>query len=145
MTETHVLLHLTSGGPYVPTPLVYPHLMVPGDNGKMLFYNAAGELVLEDRVHDHFTSSPVGADGKIYWCSERGKTYVIDAAGLAGDKPAVKLLSVNQLHGALPGNARRSPAAGCSSAPARPCTASPKPERPAWPHPARSCRARSPS
>ena len=31
-------MHLTSGGPYVPTPLVYPHLLVPGDNGRMLFY-----------------------------------------------------------------------------------------------------------
>src|SRR5208283_1799970 len=99
VTETHVLLHLTSGGPYVPTPLVYPHLMVPGDNGRMLFYNAACELVVEDRVHDHFTSSPVGADGKIYWCSERGKTYVIDAAGLTGKRPSLKLLSVNQLPG----------------------------------------------
>jgi outer membrane protein assembly factor BamB/HEAT repeat protein len=99
VTESHVLLHLTSGGPYVPTPLVYPHLMVPGDNGRMLFYNAACELVLEDRVHDHFTSSPVGADGKIYWCSERGKTYVIDATRLGGKTPSFKLLSVNELPG----------------------------------------------
>jgi outer membrane protein assembly factor BamB len=101
VTETRVLLHLTSGGPYVPTPLIYPNLMVPGDNGRMLFYDAACKLVLEDRVADHFTSSPVGADGKIYWCSERGKTYVIDAAGLAGKKPSLKLLSVNPLHGAF--------------------------------------------
>ena len=99
VTETHVLLHLTGGGPYVPTPLVYPHLMIPGDNGRMLFYDAACRPVLEDRIHDHFTSSPVGADGKIFWCSERGKTYVIDAAGLTGAKPSFKLLSVNQLPG----------------------------------------------
>ncbi len=101
VTETRVLLHLTSGGPYVPTPLIYPYLMVPGDNGKMLFYDAASKLVLEDRVSDHFTSSPVGAGGKIYWCSERGKTYVIDAAALTGKKPSLKLLSVNSLHGAF--------------------------------------------
>jgi len=99
VTETHVLLHLTSGGPYVPTPLVYPDLMIPGDNGKMLFYNAACEPVAQGRVHDHFTSSPVGADSKIYWCSERGKTYVIDASGLAGDRPTGQVLSVNQLRG----------------------------------------------
>ena len=101
VTETHVRLHLTSGGPYVPTPLVYRLLMIPGDNGRMLFYNAARELAAEDRVRDHFTSSPVGGDGKIYWCSERGKTYVFDAAGLADKKPAVKVLSVNQLGGAF--------------------------------------------
>ena len=29
------------------------------------------------------SSSPIGGDGKIYWCSERGKTYVIDATALA--------------------------------------------------------------
>ena len=101
VTETRVLLHLTSGGPYVPTPLIYPHLMVPGDNGRMLFYDAACKLVAEDRVSDHFTSSPVGADGKIYWCSERGRTYVLDAAALAGPEPAVKMLSVNPLKGAI--------------------------------------------
>ena len=30
---------------------------------------------------------------------QSGKTYVIDAAGLTGKKPSVKLLSVNPLHG----------------------------------------------
>jgi hypothetical protein len=99
VTETHVHMHLTSGGPYVPTPLVYPHLLVPGDNGRMLFYNGGGRLVVEERVRDHFSSSPIGGDGKIYWSSERGKTYVIDAARLAGDKPSVEVLSVNQLSG----------------------------------------------
>ena len=99
VTETHVRLHLTSGGPYVPTPLVYPHLLVPGDNGRMLFYDGAGRLVVEGRVHDHFSSSPIGADGKIYWASERGKTYVIDATKLTGERPAVEVLAVNPLSG----------------------------------------------
>jgi hypothetical protein len=71
--------------------------MVPADNGRMRFINSAGELVADDRVRDHFTSSPVGADDKIYWCSERGRTYVIDAARLAGDQPSVRVLAVNQL------------------------------------------------
>jgi len=100
VTETHVRMHVTSGGPYVPTPLVYPrHLLVPGDNGRMVFYNAAGKFAGEGRVRDHFSSSPVGADGKIYWCSERGKTYVIDAGRLAGDQASVAVLAVNQLRG----------------------------------------------
>ena len=101
VTDSHVRLHLTSGGPYVPTPLVYPHLMVPGDNGRMLFYNGSGKLALEDRIRDHFTSSPIGADGKIYWCSERGKTYVIDATRLADERPSCHVLAVNQLQGAF--------------------------------------------
>jgi len=99
VTETHVHMHLTSGGPYVPTPLVYPHLLVPGDNGRMLFYSGPDKFAVEDRVRDHFTSSPVAGDGKIYWCSERGKTYVIDAAALESDKPAVRVLAVNQISG----------------------------------------------
>ena len=99
VTETHVRMNLTTGGPYVPSPLVYPHLMVPGDNGKMLFYGANHELVVEGQVRDHFTSSPIGGDGKIYWCSERGKIYVIDAAALTATPPAVKVLAVNEIKG----------------------------------------------
>jgi HEAT repeat protein len=41
----------------------------------------------------------VGGDGKIYWCSERGKTYVIDAAALASGQPSLRMLAVNQLSG----------------------------------------------
>lgn len=99
VTETHVRMNLTTGGPYVPSPLMYPHLMVPGDNGKMLFYGTNHELVVEGQVRDHFSSSPIGGDGKIYWCSERGKTYVIDAAALTATPPAVKVLAVNQIKG----------------------------------------------
>jgi outer membrane protein assembly factor BamB len=99
VTETHVRMNLTTGGPYVPSPLMYPHLMVPGDNGKMLFYGANHELVVEGQVRDHFSSSPIGGDGKIYWCSERGKTYVIDAAALTATPPAVKVLAVNEIKG----------------------------------------------
>ena len=99
VTETHVRMHLTTGGPYVPSPLVYPHLLVPGDNGRMLGYGANHELVAEGQVRDHFSSSPIGGDGKIYWCSERGKTYVIDAAALAASRPEVKVLATNQITG----------------------------------------------
>jgi hypothetical protein len=99
VTETHVRMNLTTGGPYVPSPLMYPHLMVPGDNGKMLFYGANHELVAEGQVRDHFSSSPIGGDGKIYWCSERGKTYVLDAVALAATPSSVKVLAVNEIKG----------------------------------------------
>jgi len=99
VTETHVRMHLTTGGPYVPSPLVYPYLLVPGDNGRMLFYGATHELVADGQVRDHFSSSPIGGDGKIYWCSERGNTYVIDATALTGSQPTVKVLAVNQIKG----------------------------------------------
>jgi hypothetical protein len=99
VTETHVRLHLTSGGPYVPTPLVYPHLLVPGDNGHIQLYNASGERVGDARVRDHFTASPVAGDGKIYWPSERGQTYVLHAARLMGGQSSDAVLAVNQLRG----------------------------------------------
>jgi HEAT repeat protein len=92
-------MNLATGGPYVPTPLVYPHLLVPGDNGRMLFYGATHELVADGEVRDHFSSSPIGGDGKIYWCSERGRTYVIDAVALAATPPTVKVLATNQIKG----------------------------------------------
>ena len=100
VTETHVRLHLTSGGPYVPTPLVYPHLLVPGDNGRLLVYNSAQQPLGDERIRDHFTASPVAGDGKIYWASERGRIYVIDAVRLMGDKPSAVVLAANQLSGA---------------------------------------------
>lgn len=100
VTETHVRLHLTSGGPYVPTPLVYPHLLVPGDNGRLLLYNGRHQRIGDERVRDHFTASPVAGDGKIYWASERGRVYVLDAARLMGDPATAVVLAVNQLRGA---------------------------------------------
>lgn len=99
ITETHVRMNLATGGPYVPTPLMYPHLMVPGDNGKMLFYGPKHELVAEGRVPDHFSSSPAAGDEKIYWCSERGKTYVLNAAALSANPATVKILAVNEIKG----------------------------------------------
>lgn len=106
ITETHVKVHLDSGGPYVPSPLVYPYLMLPGDNGMMKFVNPQGDIILEKRLPDIFTASPVGADGRIYWVSERNKTYVIDAVKIASSSPTVEILAVNQ----LPGQCLASPA-----------------------------------
>jgi outer membrane protein assembly factor BamB len=100
VTETRVRLHLTSGGPYVPTPLVYPHLLVPGDNGRLLLYSGTHQRIGDERVRDHFTASPIAGDGKVYWASERGRVYVIDAARLMGDKPSAVVLAANQLRGA---------------------------------------------
>jgi hypothetical protein len=100
VTESHVRLHLTIGGPYVPTPLVYPHLLVPGDNGRMRLYSGTQEKIGDARIRDHFTASPVAGDGKIYWASERGRVYVIDAGRLTGDNPSDAVLAANQLRGA---------------------------------------------
>lgn len=107
VTETHVRMNLASGGPYVPSPLIHANLLViPGDNGKLLVYGADHRLAVQGRVPDHFSSSPAAGDGNIYWCSERGKTYVIDSAALTASPPEVKVLAENEL------------AAGCLASPA---------------------------
>ena len=99
ITETHVKVHLTSGGPYVPSPLVYPYLMLPSDNGMMRFVDAEGNVVIKERLRDIFTASPVGAAGKIYWISERGKTYVIDARRIDSTEPSLEVVATNVLEG----------------------------------------------
>lgn len=107
VTETHIRMNLASGGPYVPSPLLHANLLIiPGDNGKLLCYGADHRLATQGRVPDHFSSSPVAGDGKLYWCSERGKTYVINAAALTANPPTVQVLAENEL------------AAGCLASPA---------------------------
>ena len=100
VTETHVRMHVARGGPYVPSPLVLPNrlMMLPADNGKVRFVDLDGKVVAQRRLRGHFSASPVLGDGKIYWSSERGDTYVLDAAALqAAQGLEVKVLSVNPL------------------------------------------------
>ncbi|NQT20605.1 MAG: PQQ-binding-like beta-propeller repeat protein [Planctomycetes bacterium] len=101
ITETHVRMHFSVGGPYVPSPLVYPCLLLPGDNGMMRFINIEGKEVAARRVRDHFTSSPAAGNGMIYWTSENGNTYVMTPlvdAGTPGNGPAsIALLATNSL------------------------------------------------
>ena len=100
VTETHVRMHVTSGGPYVPSPLMVSGLlMLPNDNGTIRFVDRSGNVVLEHRLKDHFSSSPVFADGKVYWTSEPGRTYVLDVSQVTSSPPSVRLLAVNELSG----------------------------------------------
>lgn len=97
VTETHVKWLLTTGGPYVPSPLVYPCLILPSDNGTLRFVDAKGNVILKEQVRGHFTASPAGGDGKLYWPSERGDVYVVDVTQVASEKPAIRVLAVNAL------------------------------------------------
>lgn len=97
VTETHVRLHRPTGGPYVPSPLFYPHLLIPNDNGALRFLDHRGDVIWEDRLQDHFTGSPIGADDKIYWGSEGGEVYVLDIAALRTDRPGMRLLATNPM------------------------------------------------
>ncbi len=98
ITETHVLVHLPTGGPYVPSPLVHKGLFfVPGDDGRIMIVNLEGRKVLRDRVRARFTTSPVAAGDHIYWVDEKARTYVLDASGLTGDSPRLEQIAENAL------------------------------------------------
>ncbi|HUS59334.1 MAG TPA: PQQ-binding-like beta-propeller repeat protein, partial [Planctomycetota bacterium] len=96
VTDTHVRWHVTTGGPYVPSPLVQRFCVLPGDNGAMRFIDLrTGAVAAETRVRAHFTSSPVIGGGLIYWASEKGDVFVIELS--RGAKPKATTLSVNAL------------------------------------------------
>jgi outer membrane protein assembly factor BamB len=69
-------------GNYMQTPLVLGEFLYAcNDSGVLRCFDAAGgEVVYENRLGDGvsgFTSSPVAADGKLYFASEEGVVYVV--------------------------------------------------------------------
>jgi len=78
ITETHIRVHVNTGGPYVPSPVAWGSmLVVPGDNGKLTILNGRGELVSTERMPGHFSASPLLAGDRLYWSNEAGRTYVL--------------------------------------------------------------------
>jgi outer membrane protein assembly factor BamB len=56
---------------------------------------ASGEVVYQERLPraDQFYASPILADGKIYYLTRSGKTFVVAAS------PRFELLAINDLRG----------------------------------------------
>ena len=71
------------GGTYIPTPIVYRGLLyMLHNNGRLTAHDAAtGEQIYRQRVGRSaaFSSSPVAADGRLYFTSEEGTTWVVRA------------------------------------------------------------------
>ncbi len=82
-------------GNYMQTPLVYGDLLYCcRDSGILACYEAkTGQKRYRERLADGvgFTASPVAGDGKIYFTSEEGDVYVLQAG------PEYKLLATNKL------------------------------------------------
>jgi outer membrane protein assembly factor BamB len=83
-------------GGYMCTPLVYRGLVyIVKYNGVMNVYDArTGEKKFQERLADGksaFTSSPVAADGKVYFASEEGHVYVLKAG------PTFEVLAENEM------------------------------------------------
>ena len=87
----------SNGIPHVPSPLlVGENLYVVHDAGTAMCINALnGEVQWKQRLDGNFRSSPIEVRGRIYVCSEEGKTIVWE------DGQEFKLLASNQLDGSL--------------------------------------------
>ena len=93
ISSSHVLWHAPSGASYVPSVLYYKGLLyVTNEVGIVTCADAeTGKTVWRKRIGGIFYASPAAGDGKIYWSSETGETYVF-SAGREGE-----LLSKNDL------------------------------------------------
>src|SRR4030095_13653351 len=73
----------STGGTYLPTPIVYRgHFYTLHNNGRLSCFDArTGERLYQGRVGDGagFTASPVAADGRLYIATEDGDVYVVRA------------------------------------------------------------------
>jgi outer membrane protein assembly factor BamB len=83
-------------GTYIPTPILYKgHLYTCNNNGILTCYRAdTGEQVYQTRLGEtaaSFASSPVAADGRIYFPSETGEVFVLRAG------PDYELLATNSM------------------------------------------------
>ncbi len=86
------------GGSYIPSPLVYRGYFYTNDNnGLLVCYDAAtGELVYRARIGGTggaYSASPIAADGRLYFTTEEGETFVVEAG------PEYRLLAKNRVEG----------------------------------------------
>jgi outer membrane protein assembly factor BamB len=95
VTKTHVAWQDGRGVPEIPSPLVYRDRIYLVRSGGLLACRdlATGKVLFDERLASPggYFASPVGADGRIYLCSDRGTVTVVEA----GDN--LKLLSRNDL------------------------------------------------
>jgi outer membrane protein assembly factor BamB len=81
VTESHILWRTPTGASYVPSILYYDGLLyMTSDVGIVTCAEAStGEQVWQQRLRGIFFASPTAADGKVYFVSETGETYVVRA------------------------------------------------------------------
>ena len=97
VSQTHVKFKVTKQIPAMPSPvLVNDQLYYVSDQGVVTCVNAlSGEQIWTKRISGKYSSSPLYADGKLYFLSQEGKTTVL--------KPGREFdeVAVNQLDGQL--------------------------------------------
>lgn len=81
LKETNLVWEQRKGMPKIPSMLyARPHLYAITDNGVVSCLNAAtGEPVWQNRLEGGFSASPVLAEGRLYFVSDAGETFVLKA------------------------------------------------------------------
>ena len=79
VTESHVVWKETKRIPAKPSPLlVEGQVYVIDDGGIVSCFDAkTGELKWSERIEGNVSASPVYADGRIYFCTQEGKTTIV--------------------------------------------------------------------
>ncbi|MBA7626388.1 Outer membrane protein assembly factor BamB [subsurface metagenome] len=93
VTKTHVAWESTDDVSKIPSMLyVKPFLFLVTDPGVAKCLEAAtGKVLWRNRLEGRYSASPVWADGKLYFLSEKGKTTVVEA------RPQFKIVAQNEL------------------------------------------------
>jgi len=98
VSDTHVAWKEVKGSPFVPSPLLHgDYLYVVNDMASVAtcFRAATGEAVWQGRLgeaqREGFSSSPVYADGRVFFTNDDGETFVLRAG------PEFEVLRVNRL------------------------------------------------
>jgi outer membrane protein assembly factor BamB len=97
VTATHIAWEQTKGVPTQSSVIyVAPHLYAITDQGVVSIFEVSqsgAKLVDQGRAPGNYSSSPVAADGKIYFLSEQGNTTVIKSG------PEFEVIATNALGG----------------------------------------------
>lgn len=98
VTETHVAWSTPKGSPFVPSGLILDAVLYLVNDMQSIVtaYEAkTGTLLYQGRLgvarREGFSSSPVGADGKVFFTNDDGETFVLEAGR------EFRLLHVNSL------------------------------------------------
>jgi outer membrane protein assembly factor BamB len=94
VTKTHIAWESPDDVPKIPSMLyVKPYLYLVTEAGVAKCFKAAtGDVIWRQRLGGRFSASPVWADGKIYFLSEKGTTTVIQEGS------EFKVISKNELN-----------------------------------------------
>lgn len=79
VTDTHIAWRTKRGAAYVPSPIISgPYLLIVADSGiASCFDSQSGKRLWMERLPGGHSASPVVADSRVYFVSDRGVTSVI--------------------------------------------------------------------